>query len=168
MTSRGRAGTSPTGSRWAADEGVDVINASLRLRRAEQGRPDGHVLSHSRGSRDRRRGGNAGRPAPALSGPVPGCCSASRPSATAARSHRSRPWTRTSTCQALDRHLSTTLRRRTGLGLRLSMATAHVSGVAALVTAPRPDGPATMADRLMGTATDAGPPGRDDAYGAGA
>ncbi len=24
-----------------------------------------------------------------------------------------------------------------------------------------------MADRLMGTATDAGPPGRDDAYGVG-
>jgi subtilisin family serine protease len=48
------------------------------------------------------------------------------------------------------------------------MATAHVAGVAALVTAVRGRiGPATTADRLMRTAIDAGPPGRDDAYGSG-
>ena len=75
----------------------------------------------------------------------------------------------TSTCRL---RAPTSCPRRSGGGWGYdsgsSMATAHVSGVAALITGRAGRiGPATMADRLMGTATDAGPPGRDDAYGAG-
>src|SRR5262249_4535163 len=49
-----------------------------------------------------------------------------------------------------------------------SVATAHVSGVAALLIAPNPSlTPDAVKAILMKTAKDLGPPGRDDDFGAG-
>lgn len=55
-----------------------------------------------------------------------------------------------------------------GLGTGTSAATAIVAGVAALVRAKYPTMPATeVVHRLTATATDKGPPGRDNEYGYG-
>ena len=157
------------GITWAANEGVDVINASLGSNDPSRAVQTATSYAQSRGVVIVAAGGNAG-PTGVVRYPAghPGVLGISAVGESGAVASFSTPGRHIDLSAPGTDIISTTLGGGWTWDSGSSMATAHVSGVAALITGARGRiGQATMADRLMGTATDAGPPGRDDAYGAG-
>jgi hypothetical protein len=157
------------GITWAADEGVDVINASFGANDTSTAVRTATSYALSRGAVVVAAGGNAGPTGvvryPAGYPRVLGISAVGESGTLAPFSTRGPHIDLASPGTDI---ISTTPGGGWNWDTGTSMATAHVSGVAALVIGSRGRiGPAAMADRLMRTATDAGPPGRDDAYGAG-
>jgi subtilisin family serine protease len=154
---------------WAANEGVDVINASLGADGQSRAVLTATDYAQSIGVVIMAAGGNAGP-----NGPVrypagfPGVLGISPVGESGALAPFATRGPHIDLAAPGRDILSTTLSGGWNWESGSSMATAHVSGLAALVTGARGRiGPAAMAARLMATATDAGPPGRDDSYGAG-
>jgi subtilisin family serine protease len=157
------------GITWAANEGVDVINASLGANEQSRAVRTATDYAQSRGVVIMAAGGNAG-PNGVVRYPAgfPGVLGISAVGESGALAPFSTRGPHIDLSAPGTDILSTTLGGRWTWDSGSSMATAHVSGLAALVTGSRGRiGPAAMAARLMGTATDAGQPGRDDSYGAG-
>jgi hypothetical protein len=154
---------------WAANEGVDVINASLGADDQSRAVQTATDYAQSLGVVIMAAGGNAGPNGgvryPAGFPGVLGITAVGESGALAPFSTRGPHIDLAAPGRDI---LSTSLSGTWNWDSGTSMATAHVSGLAALVTGARGRiGPAAMAARLMGTAVDAGPPGRDDSYGAG-
>ena len=158
-----------SGITWAADEGVDVINTSFGADEQSEAVRTAASYALSRGVVIVAAGGNAG-PTGVVRYPAgyPGVLGISAVGENGTLASFSTRGPHIDLSGPGTDIVSTTPGGGWGYDSGSSMATAHVSGVAALVNGARGRiGPAAMADRLMGTATDAGPPGRDDAYGAG-
>ena len=158
-----------SGITWAADEGVDVINTSFGANEQSDAVRTATSYALSRGVVIVAAGGNAGPTGPVrYPAGYPGVLGISALNQNGTLASFSTRGPHIDLSGPGNDIVSTTPGGGWGYDSGSSMATAHVSGVAALVNGARGRiGPATMADRLMGTATDAGPPGRDDAYGAG-
>ncbi len=157
------------GITWAADEGVDVINASFGSDQQSTAVRTATAYAQSRGVVVIAVGGNAGSTGPVrYPAGYPGVLGISAVDEKGTLASFSTRGPHIDLSGPGTDIVSTTPGGGWGYDSGSSMATAHVSGVAALVSGARGRiGPAAMADRLMGTATDAGPPGRDDAYGSG-